>query len=189
MAIFLVQLPDESGQTLADGVTAYVIEADSAAEARELAAAQAGADQNWNDSSVTAVDVTTLSAANMLGWRYVITISDPGVSRDDAVIVQVEHIGLSGDADADAMAADLVTALNAHPLIAAAAYSTPNLTVAETTDALGDKALSVDVYPPGAKETMPAMVGAITDEGSAGAALAVALVVPTAIPEVIKSIK
>lgn len=71
-----------------------------------------------------------------------------------------------------------------------ATYSTPTLDAAAIADNIGDKSLTLEVFPAGTVgEKMPNMVGAITDEGIAGAVLDVALDIPTAIPKVIKLVR
>lgn len=328
MAFFLLTLPAEGGQAIVGEATGYLVEADSAAQARDMATAQFGADQDWTDASVTAVDITTLSAADYTGWKYKLTIRNPAQGGNEGVIHRVEYTGVASDTvnliggelvallqgaaaaaviaedggvfvdettEADNATADNLTLFPAVPVAAVdrfnigsalpfanikvdvttvgtgtytvvweywngtswavlsvsgagddfktvgvqpvswtiptdwatttingqgpfyfvraetqtgtttaqplgrrihvgnktdASFSTPTLDAAAIADALGDKSLQLEVTPPGGEgKAMAALVGAITDEGIAAAVLDVALVVPTAIPEVIKLIK
>ena len=70
---------------------------------------------------------------------------------------------------------------------AAASYNagTDTLTAAEAAESVGDRTLVVEVYPPNGKKPVTQLVGTITHQGSAGAALTVVLAGPTAIPAVV----
>lgn len=179
MTIFLVELAESAGQSRVDKTKSMLIEADTAAEAKELAAAQDLGDAPWTDADTTATDVDTLTASDFEGWSYRVRVRPPSSSAKDVADVTV--LGVASDT-VDLIGTALATALNLDPSIAAASYSTPTLTVAETTDGLGDQAVEVIVTPVGAKASMPSMVGAITDRGASGAALTVALTVPAIVP-------
>lgn len=178
MTIFLVELAESAGQARVDQTKAMLIEADSAAEAKELASAEDLGDAPWTDSDTTATDVTTLTASDFEGWSYRVRVRDPLGGPD---VADVTVLGASSDS-VDLIGAALATALNLDASIAAAAYSTPTLTAAAISDGLGDQVLEVTVIPVGAKASMPSMVGAITDQGIAAAVLTVALTVPAIVP-------
>ena len=190
MAFFLLELPTSSGQTRVDGTKAMLVEADSAAEARNLAAAEANGDANWSDSSVTITDVTTLSAADYLGVKWRITVRNPILGGAAGIIEQVEYVGIASDT-IDLAGAALVTALNATGSIAGALYTgaSNTLTVAAVADNLGDKSLQVEVIFPSAEEGVPGVVGVIVDEGIVAAVLTVVLTDQTAIPKLMKQFK
>lgn len=179
MTIFLVELAESAGQSRVDQTKSMLVEADSSAEAKELASAQDLGDAPWTDADTTATDVTTLTASDFEGWSYRVRVRPPSGAGKD--IADVTVVGASSDT-VDLIGAALAVALNLNASIAAAAYSTPTLTVAETTDGLGDQVVEVTVTPVGAKASMPSMVGAITDEGASGAALTAALTVPSIVP-------
>lgn len=73
---------------------------------------------------------------------------------------------------------------------AAASYASGSntLTAAEASESLGDQTLVVEVFPPGGRSLMPALVGAVTHQGAAGAALTVVLADPANIPAVVRLI-
>lgn len=329
MAFFLLTLPEEGGQAIVAEAKGYLVEADSAAQARDMATAQFGADQDWTDASVTAVDIDTLSAADYEGWKYKLTIRDPAQGGNEGIQHRVEYIGIAADTvntiggeltallqgaaaaaviaedggvfvdettEADDVTADNLTLFPAVPAAGVdrfnigsvlpfgdikvdvttvgtgtytvtweywdgsawaalasvagdgadfktsgvqpvswtiptdwvastinsqgpffyvraetqtgtttaepvgrrihvgnktdASYSTPTLDAAAVGDAIGGQSLQLEITPPGGEgKAMAALVGAITDEGIDAAVLDVVLVVPTAIPAVIKLIK
>ena len=71
----------------------------------------------------------------------------------------------------------------------AASYSDPTVTAAAAGDNIGDQSLTLEAFPPSADTAVPALTGAITDEGIAAAVLTVALVAPTAVPAVLRKFK
>lgn len=110
MAFFKVQRAQTGGKVGVNSKTLYIVEADDATTARAVVAAQFEEDGAWTD--VTAVDLTTLSATDFTGFRYVIKVSgDPAVAGDPD-LVTAEYTGVSTN-DLDAIGAGLVTALNA----------------------------------------------------------------------------
>lgn len=166
---FLVTLPaSATAKVLKDGYDSILVYADDAADAKAMAKAvtDGDADAQWDGATTTAL----VAAANLVGWRFRVVIfdSDP--------VVDVEVVGAGTDDTIDEIAALLVIALNATAPIAGAAYNSTSqvLTIAETTDSLGDKKVAVEVYPPasvGGRIPIPGFVDSVTDEGSAGAAL------------------
>jgi len=95
MAIFILELPETGGETRIDGTKAMLIEADTLAEARTLAAAESHGDANWDDTGVTGPDVTTLSASDYLGWVYRARIRPPTGSGAD--VVDVSYTAIASD--------------------------------------------------------------------------------------------
>lgn len=143
-------------------------------------------------------DVSAVAAAHTVS----VTDRTPGAANNSvATTVSMTtgngawgHATLQNGADAtvttnklSSLAELMVAALNATSLVSAAAFnaSTHVLTVAGTSDNLGDHTLAVYVTPPNADPTspvgvqtrtgvsVPGFVGAISDDGSAGDALTV----------------
>lgn len=169
MAAYIVALRNTLGKTFKNGANAVVVTAASETIAKQMAAAQFDGDGNaWteDDAEVTAV----AAAADWAGWTFRVTIlSDTPKEFEviaDATTNTMDEVG-----------AALVTALNADADIAGAAYdsTTQTLTVAETTDGLGDQLLQVEVIPPGGFSSIAGLLGTITDGGASGDALSVVL--------------
>jgi len=70
-----------------------------------------------------------------------------------------------------------------------ASFSTPTLTAAAVADNIGDHVLTMTLTPPSGSEPVADVMGAIVDEGIAGAVLSGALAIPTAIPANLKLLK
>lgn len=187
MPAYLVTLPAGGDFTLIDGKNAMVVVAHDATDAKAVAKSALGIDP---DAPWAGATVTELAAAGDLeGYRLRVQLEDAG-----EVVVDITVEGQDTDG-IDAIAADMVTALNATDLIANAAYNstTNTLTIAGTDDALGDHRAVVDFLLPEAQApgavSIPGFVGTITDEGSSGAAVTVVLgadarVVPTILAKV-----
>lgn len=175
MPAYLVQLkPELSGQYLMDGANTHVVFAADAAEARSAVEARYNNDVDaiWGDSAV--VDVTEIVAdADFEDWTLRLSLYAPG-SREP--LVSVDAVGVGGDG-VDNIAATAVTALNATSPIANASYEgTGNvLTVAGAADNLGDHTLDVQWIPPWGAARFTPFEGSITDGGTAGSAVTVAL--------------
>lgn len=175
MPAYLVQVdPEVGGQYLLGGHDSHIVFAADAAGARAAAKARFGGDNDtlWGDSNV--VDVTEVAVgADLEDWKFELDIYDVDARTP------VESISVTGAASAtpDSIAALAVTALNATDSIAGAAYdATGNvLTVAETTDGIGDHTVVQRWIPPWGESSFSAFEGSITDGGSAGAALTVAM--------------
>lgn len=165
-----------------------IVAAETAADARIFAATHFNGDSSWADSTATALSEETLDAsASMLGYVWKIVISG-GTQTEDPIVVTTTGTGTD---DLDAIAADLVTALNAHAEIANAAYAAPNLTIAGVADGMGDASVFITVNPPSGNTNADVsfLYGTITHEGIAAAALAVALVADTETkPEVLAEV-
>jgi len=172
MGIYHVQLPADSRITLVEGKDTAIVVADSVADAKQIMKAYTGmpSDDQWADAVVTAIT----EGADLADWRARITIKDTAGAVVERVTVTAVTV-----ADFDTIAALLVTALNATASIAGASYSTPNLTIAETTDGLGDHTVEVAFLPPATWDNpeiaLAGLFGTITHEGASGAALAVVM--------------
>lgn len=172
MGLYHVKFTNLAGKTLQDGKNAAIVQADSVADAKQIMKAYVGTpkDGAWSEATVTLLS----EATNLVGWRTRITIKDTGGS----VVEQVTVTSVDTD-DFDDIGGDLVTALNATTSIAGAAYSTPNLTIAETTDGLGDHTVVCELLPPTTWDdpniVLSGLFGTLTHEGASGAALSVVL--------------
>jgi hypothetical protein len=151
-----------------NGVKGAVVFANDATDAKAMLKSLFGIDFDvkWTNATVTEI----AAGANMVGWKLHVIISHPTTGAER---VNIQVTGAGGDDTIDEIAALMVTALNAHALIANAAYSGGNLlTVAGAADTLGDHQLFVAFYPPGSENVaVPGLVSTITDAGAAGAAL------------------
>lgn len=191
MALYLVTSDvGSAGKTRKQGGNAMLVSAADATDAQAIVNARFTGDSAWSDATYTAVaDVTQATANGLVGWVFTVTIftTTPKVFT------------VTGDATTDTIdevAAALVVLLNADADIAGAAYNstTQVLTIAETTDGLGDKAVTVTAVPPVATYenavAIPGMVGTIVDEGASGAALTVTFKADTyVVPRVIAVLK
>ena len=126
---------------------------------------------------------TGIAPPDKAHWSLVLGVGQPAVDQT---------VTGAAAATVDSIAALMVTALNADPsgLIAAASYdATGNvLTLAETTDDIGNYTASVEMYAAGSSENVPipGFVTAITHQGSAGAHLTATLAADSyTIPKVI----
>lgn len=172
MPAFLVQIPAEFvGRTLVNGADAFVVFAQDDIDAKAVAESRVDGDANaaWQSATVTEI----VAGADLENWRFRVAVLDSSPVVDETVVG-------AAAATIDTLCADMVIALNATSVIAGAAYvaASNTLTVAETTDTLGDKTLLVEMLPPASfagSVAIPGFVGAITDQGAAGAALTVAM--------------
>lgn len=180
---YLVTLPESAKVTLKNAVDSVLLWAEDAADAKALAKAQyagAASDAAWDASTAT----LAAAGADLEGWRLRIKIYGGTVDETftvaGAAAATVDDIG-------DLM----VIALNANANIANAAYATPDLTIASIADGIGDHAVNAYWLPPVGGDwedesvSIPGFLGAIVDEGIAGAALTLALVPANAIPALI----
>ena len=169
---YYVKVPENAKTALVEGKDSLIISAESSAEAilTAKAALHLPSDAAW----VASTPVLLAHDADLVGWRAKISIYD-------TVAALVESVTVTGVtvADFDSIGALLVTALNATSSIAGAAYSTPNLTIAETTDTLGDHTVVVQFLPPTTWDDLsinfPAFYGTLVHEGAGGDALTVVL--------------
>ena len=185
MATYKIEISKElPGVTLLNGDNAMLIEAEDATDARSIVDAitqdhpAAGA---WANASLVLVTEADLSpVVNPLRGEevaYSLTITIAG----GAVNATFTTTAVAGKTFVQVMA-DMVTLLNAHASIAGAAWSTPNLKVAETTDGIGDHTVTAS-FKLGDQE-IESVIGTITDGGAAGAALNVAMTTGVRAPSV-----
>lgn len=117
-----------------------------------------------------------IEPSNWNGWTFEFRISaPPGALDEDAIVVRYK--GTVGDTTRDLLGANLAAALNAHPQIANAAFSSPTLTVAGAADGLGDRSFRMTHRAPGAvrgRETT-LFVSGKTQAGDPGDALSFTL--------------
>lgn len=173
-AYFVTLDQSKSGHQLRGGGDAMVVFAANATAAMEICAAKYPSDGlAWlNDATATEIE----AAADFNGWTLRILIqSGLGAGGDEHGEFVVT--GTATDNTIDEIAALMVTALNAHADIAGAAYNATSntLTIAQTTDGLGDQTVEVSLTPPGGESEIPSLIGTITDGGVAGDALTVVL--------------
>ena len=179
MAIFLLQLPADSGMSIVDGVTRRVVEADSAAVARRVASAQDHGDSPW--AGATATEIASGIAADLEGFTYNVRVG-PAVAGNPNSL-DVTYVGVAGDT-VDLIGDALAFLLIAEGLTASYNSGTNVLTVAAIADGIGDRALCVTAKLPGAADGLSDLVGNIVHGGIAGAVLSVVLTPPTAIPAI-----
>lgn len=178
MAVYLLRLPTTSNSyTLINGADSMIVQAASATEAKEIAAAKFDGDGGiWAGATVTEM----ASTADWEGWtfRIVVNTATPKVFT---------YTGTSTNDTIDEIAAALVTLINADADIAGAAYNTTTqvLKVAETSDGLGAAQLEVTITPPGGFSGVASLVGTIVDGGEASAALSVVLPADEVVPPVV----
>jgi hypothetical protein len=151
---------------------AITVHANSDADA--IAVAQSMYDGDINALWALATVTTMAAAANMVGWRLHVKVTSPlGVD-----VVDITVVGAGADDTIDEIAALMVIALNA-TVIDGAAYNagTQVLTIAETTDGLGDHQAYVEWFPPAADVqkdvAVPGFVVSQVDGGASGDALTV----------------
>lgn len=170
MPAYIVTIPADSNAPLYENKRSVALFAEDVAAAREAAA------MAYNDFSPVGVPdywaglfaagtVTEIAAGDLEGAVLRCQIDDPSTPVD---------VSVTGAASAtiDSICALMVTALNNTAEIAGAAYSGSNLlTVAETTDNLGDNNLTVTLIHNGVD--LQDLIGTITDGGAEGSALTV----------------
>lgn len=184
---YLVTLPLKGGMSLKGGNDSVIVWAEDATSAKGLASMAMSNDvpqAAWTAATATALVVGT----EVEGWTWTVNLYDP-VTPFTAI--SVSHTATTGQ-DVDDVGAALVTLLNATSPIAGAAFATPALKIAETTDGIGDWFAEVLVTPPsGVTSTSligfgdTAAVNAVTagfastlvSEGAAGDAITVNLTV------------
>jgi hypothetical protein len=183
MPFWLAELADSFGSRRIDATKAMLVETDSSSTVRPIASAREDGDNDWTSATIT--EITSGVASDYEGWTYRVKIG--GDNGQD--VVSVDYVGVAADTIND-IGTGLATALNARPEIANASFSfVPNeLTAADVADGLGDRTLVLEVFPPGAENPLPEMVGTIVDNGIAAAALTVVLEEPTAIPAVLRQL-
>jgi hypothetical protein len=176
------------GVTLINGNNVMIVEAESAADAKTLAQGHfsgAGGDV-WAAATATQVAVgddfspVTNEVGEVRSYKLDVTIAG------DDTNASFSYTAVDDDAFDDIFDA-MVILLNAHADIAGAAFGSNSLTVAETSDGIGDHTVTATLSY--GDVPVAGFLGAITDEGSAGAALAVATDSTETIPRVLGTYK
>ena len=176
MGIFLLEQLEQGGLSTQNSVKSMIVEADDSAKAISMANIQDSGDSPWTDATSTTIAAGV--ASDFLGFVYRVRVE--GTSLD------VSYTGIASD-DVDDVGAALVLLLNA-TTINGSSYSSNTLDVSSIADNLGDKTLQVTATPPSSVDSLSDLVGTVVDEGIAAAALTVDLVIPTAIPAVLKKL-
>lgn len=175
MALYLLK---NSGAKTVKGSNALIVAAESSALAKVFASSYFNGDSGWGAADVTTLAGGTLDDnASMLGYTFHISIRGAAAQTTPNELLETSVTG-SGTDDLDALAAKLVTALNALPIIANAAYAAQNLTVSSIADGIGDGTVIVKVSGPSGDTSVDLsslLVTSITHEGIAAAALVIAL--------------
>lgn len=169
MPAYLVSLPTTLvGRQLQNGVDACVVFAADAGDAKAMAKAAMGAD---NNAAWTNADVTTIAAASdILGFRFVVkeTLPSGAVGRT----CDITATG-AGQDTIDEIGTAIATALGG-----GAAYNSTSQKVTLTASGSGNNSIEVSVYPPssvGQDAPIPGFVTATTHNGSAGSELSFVL--------------
>lgn len=171
MPAYLVTIAADANAQLIEGKRNVVLFAEDVAAAREAAAMAYsqysfdGTVQSQWSALFAAATVTEIVAGDLEGAVLRVQINDATTPVD---------VSVTGAAAAtiDDICALMVTALNGTAAIAGASYSVGNLlTCADAADSLGDNTLTVSLTLNGVD--LQDLIGAITHEGIAGAALTV----------------
>lgn len=179
MPAYIVLAASLCGATLEGHANAQVVFAANATQAKEICASKFDSDGAlWSTATVTEVTACT----NWSGWTFKIEITK-GFGTGGADPNSVTVLGSDTNETIDKVAALLVTALNALPVIANASYdaATNILTVASIADGIGDAKLLVTITPPDGKSAIASLVGTVVDGGIAGAVLTVILPADSAV--------
>lgn len=172
---YYVKVPEDAKTHLVEGKDALIVSAETSAEA--LLAAKAALHMPSDAAWASATPVLLAHDADLEGWRMRVHVTDPA---DDSTVVDVTVTATSADTF-DEIAALMVIALNATTPIGAAAYSTPNLIIADGggVDDLGDMAVAVSFLPPitwsDPTIDFDEFYDTIVDEGASNADLTVVL--------------
>lgn len=181
-AAYLVTQAAGAVGTRKGGADSAVVYAADAASARMVAATQNGGDGTglgmWSGATVTEIAV----GSEMEGWTARVVFTDPVTPF---TVIEGDYVGTNGqtiDQFGTALAAAIENFTGANGVIEGAAYNTGTnvLTLAETTDGIGDWSVAFYMFPPGVDTDDPAnsdttMFSSLTDGGASGDALAVTL--------------
>ena len=163
---YKVQVPVDAKIDLVEGKDTLIVSAESSAEA--ILAAKAFLHLPSDAAWAASTPVLLAHVTDLEGWRARISIYDTAA----ALLERVTVVADSADGF-DEIGADLVVALNLTTSIAGAAYATPALTIAETTDTLGDHTVVVEFMPPTSWDdpsiVFPAFYASLVHEGAGGA--------------------
>jgi hypothetical protein len=187
MPSYKVSLLNQTGLTLKKGHNTMFVEADSVAEARNVAESHFGGDTAWQLATATIVDAAadlspfTDGDGNAAVWTVECVLTNGAVPIDDVF----SYTAIAADSLSDAMDA-MVIVLNAG-VIDNAAWSTPNFTIASGGggDDLGDHDATFVVKRNGVIQT--GFVTSVTSGGLAATALSAVIDAGVVIPDVLGS--
>lgn len=193
MGIYHVIHPGIGGGATLRGGGVMIVSATDSADALSMAASKYGGDSGgWATATATLMsDVAVTATGALIGWKFKIVVYT-------ATPKEFELTGAATSLDTlDEIGAALAVIINLDADIAGAAYNstTQALTVAETTDGLGDMAVTCVVTPPvvtgpggqaNDPQSIAGFVASITDEGASGAALTVTFAADTLIVPAVK---
>lgn len=166
MPLFLLTIPVEQ-PSAPNGVRSLLIEAKSEGEAQVIANQRWDGDFDWNNADINSVVLE--DTGDFEGWTFTVRVSqaDVAVPDTDPELFESQpdlvasYVGVASDG-LDEVGEGLKAALNAlEGDIAGADWdlATRTLTVADTSDAQGDRTVAVAIRPPGC------VSGEITQEG------------------------
>lgn len=184
MPAYRVELTDTGGATLKNGYNVMCVFAEDGPDAIACASGQNDADSAWSSENCTATeiavgtDLSPVTDAQNVTRNFVLDVRVAGPDTTAAF----KHVCGAAETYAGAFAA-MVLLLNAHADIAGAAFGGNVLTVAETTDTLGDHTVTASFS--FGDSAIPSFLGAVTHEGAAGAALSIATNATPEVPKVI----
>jgi len=171
-------------------VNTVVLWADDATTACDACEAYFDGDSDGLWAAATPVEVK-VATTGMVGFRLHVVIIDPAVTSPAGVNVVLHDVTITADTNdtVDNMGADMAAALITDGVTGAAYNSGTNvLTIAETTDGLGDDQVVAEVlFPVTWAHPDTALTGAVTtivDGGASSDALKCTLVVQ-AVPTII----
>ena len=169
---YKVTVPVDARLNLVEGKDTLIVSAESSAEA--ILAAKAYLHLPSDAAWAASTPVLLAHVTDLEGWRCKINISLAGATVEEVTVTAASADGF------DEIGDDLVVALNLTTSIAAAAYATPALTIAETTDGIGDHTVTVEFLPPITWDdptiSFPTFRTSIVHEGAGGAALSCNLI-------------
>lgn len=165
--------------SLRNDADAMVVYATDATQAKQICSAKYDGDcPAWSSSDATATLIA--AAADWNGWTFKIDITG------GATAISVTKVADATDNTIDEIGAALVVLLNATAINGAAYNSTTQvLTIAETTDVLGDKTVVMTVTPPGGSGNVASTYSSLVHQGASSAALAVTLSADAAVVPVV----
>lgn len=184
MASFLVKLSDSApSRVLEGGNNAVIVQAEDAADAKLMAEFASTVDAaDWDGATVTTIAV----ASDLLGWKLRVTVSDPAAAADVTPLGDFTYTGVTSDT-IDLMGAGIQALIDADANFTSVYTSaTQLLQIAAVGDNIGDHAIQIGFFPPGADTALNAEIGgvvgfvaSVVDEGIAAAVLTATLAADT----------
>lgn len=185
--LFAVKSNSDAAVQRVGHVDAFIVQANTSAEAKAIARAAAAVLGDGSDALWAAATVEDLSLTpDLAGWVFTVTLDALGTPK------VLTYTGIAGDT-VDLVGAGLAAAGVAISLTSSYNSGTNVLTVSSTGDAKGDKTLAAVVTPPATAfpvgTTVTTPFGTIVQSGSSGAATSVVLSLTWVIPSTIKQYK